>query len=107
VGMRDDAPLPTGTRVVRRQQGGGRRWGTIEAFDRNTMTYRVVYDSGAWADVAWADVRLVRAGCAHEVLELSREERMAASQWAARSEKFLQALAEEAYLQRKQEMQRP
>ena len=100
--MRDDAPLPTGTRV--RQQCGG-RWGTIEAFDRDTMTYRVGYDDGAWCPVAWADVRLVWGGM-HEVLDLSREERMAASRWAERSERCLQALAEAAYLQRKQEMPR-
>ena len=101
MGLRDDAPLPTGTRV---RQGGG-RWGTIESFDRNTMTYLVGYDSGEWCPVAWADVRLVRGGCMHEVLDLSREERMAASRWAERSEKFLHSLAE-AYLQ-KQEMQKP
>lgn len=99
--MRDDAPLPTGTRVRR----GGGRWGTIEAFDRDTMTYWVGYDDGAWEGVAWADVRLVWGGI-HEVLDLSREERMAASRWAERSEKFLQALAEEAGLQRKQEVQK-
>ena len=100
--MRDDTPLPTGTRV--RQQCGG-RWGTIEAFDRATMTYRVGYDNGLWCPVAWADVRLVRGGCMHEVLDLSREERMAASRWQERSEKFLRSLAE-AYLQN-QEMQKP
>ena len=101
--VRDDRALPTGTRV--RQRAGGRRWGTIEAFDRATMMYGVGYDDGAWEVVAWADVRWVRGGLHHAVLERSRAEAMVASQWAERSEKFLHALAE-AYNSKK-EMEKP